>query len=79
MLHADWTKFYESSSDIKNDIRVKLPYKEFRGWIESDTDTLFIEPSKGKMGVDGYFIYCWNQPNARQILAEIIGLPVYKE
>jgi len=74
---SDWSKSYFSKADIVKDLGKELKKIDFDtgGWVESDTDTLYIEHirvgNKGK-----YLIYCWNQPNVRGLIAAFLGHPV---
>jgi hypothetical protein len=74
-LQADWTKRYQSARAAERDLKgLKLPYPQFEGWIETDTDTLLVSPHQ-----TAYIIQCWNTPEARKTIAAYLGLPVYRQ
>jgi hypothetical protein len=49
------------------------------GWIESDTDTLFVESAVSYGAEPRYTVYCWNEPGIRARLAVCLGERVHRE
>lgn len=53
------------------------------GWIESPTDTVYVQEMGTKDSEPLYNIYVWNMPNARAMiastLAAMLGAPVRSE
>jgi hypothetical protein len=84
-LQSDWRKVYRSRGDVRRDIGLVIPYEGFEGWIETNTDTVFVtylEDGMKKLTREGlavqsyYAIYVWNDPFARKQVAEYLGYPV---
>src|SRR5688572_13310620 len=86
-LMGDWGTTYASAEALEKDLGVQLTREGGRRdgevksqWIESwSGDTLLLVVTQRAPGcVSDYVVRVWNGDNVRYELAQLLGLPVYR-
>ncbi len=72
-FRSDWCKQYPSIENLFKDLSIDLNPTEWidGGWIETNTDTLFIEVY-GEGIHQGFVVHVWNTPNQKNKIIDLL-------
>lgn len=72
LIGPNW---HDAGTKAQVEGRIGNGFKVRIGWTETSTDSVYCTPLN-----DGYYrIQVWNDPDIRQKLAVILGMPVHRE